>query len=83
MNNVIEEIEKMSDKEAFLSFVQKLIDDYKANPQEWENKTVDEYLDSMMSWVEDYSKSEFNDIDWNKTDYSVMAKILYMGKIYE
>ena len=83
MENIIELIEKISDKKSFLLFLEKLITDYKENNSEWENQSVDEYLDAMMSWIEDYSTSEFNDIDWESIDYSTMAKILYMGKIYE
>ncbi|WP_458693062.1 DUF7660 family protein [Bacteroides caecimuris] len=53
------------------------------NSEEWENRTIDEFLNAMQSWIEDYSSSEFNDIDWGKVDYSLLARILYMGKIYE
>ena len=83
MENIIEQIEKISDKKSFLLFLEKLITDYRENNSEWENQSVDEYLDAMVSWIDDYSTSEFNDIDWESIDYSTMAKILYMGKIYE
>ncbi|WP_294618601.1 hypothetical protein [uncultured Bacteroides sp.] len=53
------------------------------NSEEWENRTIGEFLNAMQSWIEDYSSSEFNDIDWGQVDYSLLAKILYMGKIYE
>lgn len=79
----IEEIEEISSKETFLTFLDKLISDFHKNLSEWENRSVDLYLEAMKSWIEDFSSSEFNDIDWNHIDYSTMAKILYMGKIYE
>ena len=60
-----------------------LINDYRENSQEWERDSIDEYLDAMIAWVNDFSKCQYNDIDWNKIDYSVIARILYMGKIYE
>ena len=60
-----------------------LINDYRKNPQEWEHDSIDEYLDAMMAWVNDFSKCKYNDIDWNNIDYSVIARILYSGKIYE
>ncbi|MBQ9779532.1 MAG: hypothetical protein IJW00_01170 [Clostridia bacterium] len=75
--------DRVTDKEAFLRFIQLLIDDYRKNPQDWEYNSIDGYLDGMMAWIDDFSKCPSNDIDWNKIDYSIIAKILYMGKIYE
>lgn len=83
MKDIIEQIEGLSNKEEFLKFIQILIIDYKENIQEWENKTVNEYLEAMKSWIEDYSSCKMNDVDWDKIDYKTFAKILYMGKIYE
>ncbi|MBQ8747470.1 MAG: hypothetical protein IJZ08_06355 [Clostridia bacterium] len=83
MDDMVKHIEGVTDKDAFLHFIQKLIDDYRGNLQEWENKSIDEYLGAIRSWIEDFSVSEFNNIDWNKIEYSTIAKILYMGKIYE
>lgn len=83
MHDIISQIEQISDKEEFLSFLEKLILDYRENSQEWENTTIDLYLEAMQMWIEDYSAAETNDIDWNNINYSTMAKILYMGKIYE
>jgi hypothetical protein len=60
-----------------------LVDDYRVNSQEWEHDSIDEYLDAMAAWTNDFSNCKYNDIDWDKIDYSIIAKILYMGKIYE
>lgn len=83
MQDIIAQIEQISGKEDFLSFLDQLIFDYRNNTQEWENTKIDLYLEAMQTWIEDYSSSEFNDIDWDKISYSTIAKILYMGKIYE
>lgn len=83
MDDITKIIERISGKEDFLSFIQRLVVDYRENPQKWENKSVDEYLQAMVSWIEDFSSSEFNNIDWNKIDYTTLAKLLYIGKIYE
>ena len=76
-------IEGISGKESFLFFLRKLAEDYRENPTKWENKSVDEYLESIVSWVEDYSVCRLNDVNWHNIDYVTIAKILYMGKIYE
>lgn len=44
MNDIINQIEEISDKEAFLSFLEALIFDYRKHPKEWENTTIDVYL---------------------------------------
>lgn len=83
MDCISKRIEEISDKKAFLAFLDELNSSFLTNSEEWENRTIDEFLNAMQSWIEDYSSSEFNDIDWGKVDYSLLARILYMGKIYE
>ena len=83
MDDIAAKIEEISCKEDFLSFLAQLAADFRASPQEWENRTVDQYLEAMRSWVEDFSTSEYNDVDWSRVEYSIMARILYMGKLYE
>ena len=83
MDCISKRIEKIADKKAFLAFLDELNSSFLTNSEEWENRTIGEFLNAMQSWIEDYSSSEFNDIDWGKVDYSLLARILYMGKIYE
>ncbi len=83
MDDIAAKIEEIFCKEDFLSFLAQLAADFRASPQEWENRTVDQYLEAVQSWVEDFSTSEYNDIDWSRVEYSIMARILYMGKLYE
>lgn len=83
MDDIAAKIEEISCKEDFLSFLAQLAADFRASPQEWEDRTVDQYLEAVQSWVEDFSTSEYNDIDWSRVEYSIMARILYMGKLYE
>lgn len=82
MKKPIEQIENINDLDDFLSFLVKLAMNAKERPDEWENKTITDYLGQMASWMDDASIS--NDIiDWDNVDYKTLAKILYMGKIYE
>lgn len=74
---------KIDQKEAFLAFLDAMKEDYLANPTDWDNTTIAEYMDAMKSWIENFSACEWNDIDWDKLDYAAMARILYMGRIYE
>lgn len=55
---------------------------YEENPSEWANKTITDFLGQIASWVDDYSMFD-EETDWEKVDYKTIAKLLYMGKIYE
>ena len=82
MKKPIEQIENINNLDDFLNFLVKLAMNAKEKPNEWENKTITDYLGQMASWIDDASIS--NDIiDWDNVDYKTLAKILYMGKIYE
>ena len=83
MDNIYNYLNKVTDKESFLKFMKALINDYRNNPDEWENDTIDYYLDAIMAWIVDFSSCERNDIDWDKIDYSVIAELFLAGKIYE
>lgn len=72
-------------KEEFIEFVNVLLKDIKENRQDWEEKQVFSYLESIQSWVEDMegyytnTKQEIpQNINWN-----FIATLLYVGKIYE
>lgn len=70
-------------KEDLIRFLRLLAQDCAENPQEWQNLTVQEYLEAAASWTEDFSVCPRNDIDWDTPDYQTIAKIFYMGKLYE
>ena len=76
-------INNISCKEDFIEYIKYLASDYKNNNSEWENKTISDYLEQMAGWIEDYSESPANDIVWEKVDFQILARMLYMGKIYE
>jgi len=80
---VFAKMETVTDKNSFIEFLNLLEKDNAVNSPEWENKTIREFLQAMSSWIEDFSESDYNDIDWETPDYKTMAKILYMGKLYE
>ncbi|AEY67516.1 MULTISPECIES: hypothetical protein [Eubacteriales] len=83
--SVHEEIKTVKTKEDFINFLGKLATDKKNNPVEWENKAIENYLESIQSWIEDMEGYYVNNnievpknIDWN-----FFATVFYVGKIYE
>ena len=76
--SAFEALEQVKDKESFLVFLRSLAWDSETNPDEWENGTIAEYMESIEAWVEDYDKE-----DAFHSDYKEAAKLFYVGKIYE
>ena len=72
---LVEILQRVNDRQTFFEFVTALIEDKKKIGESWENSTIEEYLDSAKSWLED---SQRDDISWR-----LMAEFLYCGKIYE
>ena len=80
-----ESINAIQTKDEFIEFLNLMIKDKEINSEEWENKSITEYLEGMASWVEDmdgyYNNMNLQmprDIDWK-----FIATLLYVGKIYE
>ncbi|MEQ6358029.1 hypothetical protein ABNX05_25880 [Lysinibacillus sp. M3] len=78
-------IENVSNKQQFLDFVNLLSADFKKNRDEWENKSIDEFLQGIEGWVDSMEGFFENsgletpqNINWN-----FLSIMLYVGKIYE
>ena len=82
---VYEVLNEVQNRETFLNFLGMLAKDFDTNTQNWERSTIDSYLESIKSWVEDMDGYYMNteqevpkDINWN-----FIATLFYVGKIYE
>jgi len=79
------EIKKVSDKDQFTEFIGLLVKDFISNPDDWENRDIESFLEGIKSWVEDmegyYENNNLpipQNIDWN-----FLANLFYVGKLYE
>ncbi|MCQ4086384.1 hypothetical protein [Saccharibacillus sp. JS10] len=54
--NIHEELAKVTGREEFVAFVHRLTEDLQKNPDKWANITLEDYLLSIASWVEDGSQ---------------------------
>ena len=88
---LIDLVEAVDSRDSFLKFLRALIDDkedednkeiinpsspYSSGMNGWENQSISDYLESIYGWVEDSETKE-------KPSWKLIAKGLYMGKIYE
>ncbi|WP_227938176.1 DUF7660 family protein [Alkalihalobacillus deserti] len=69
------EIESIRSKEELISFIDKLKNDLVTNNTEWENLSLEDYLEAIKGWIEDTLPSNPN--------WSTIAEILIAGKYYE
>ena len=70
---MIELITKIESKDDFIYFLKLLSKDFEKNLNEWTNKTIPEFLEQMVCWVEDYSISPINDIKWDTIQFQALA----------
>ena len=86
MNEIlIKKIENLNTKEEFVSFLESLFQDLKDNPSEWENRSLESYLEAAANWVEDmewYYKNN-NLPQPQNINWKVFADILIAAKMYE
>ncbi|MBR6255976.1 MAG: hypothetical protein IKR23_01245 [Lachnospiraceae bacterium] len=79
---VFDQIECVTDLDSFAKFLNALARDYEDNPDEWENLSIGDYLESIAAWIKDWTDLHGND-EFEQLDLKELAKIFYAGKIYE
>ncbi len=82
---ITELLDKVNTREDLIEFLHQLENDNRNNEEQWENVTIQDYLESISGWIEDMDGAYFNmnldvphNINWN-----FIALLFYMGKIYE
>ena len=60
-----------------MSFLTCLAEEFDVNHDEWENRTISAYLESISAWMYD------SDEEPEHLDFRELAKLFYVGKIYE
>jgi len=81
--HISEQADSVHDMKSLVQFMNALRRDFTSNKDEWENRSIDAYLESIAAWIEDYSKVDNPDVDLKNPDWRSIAAIFYMGKIYE
>ncbi|MGK5511735.1 DUF7660 family protein [Brevibacillus formosus] len=51
--DLFEKCNKVDSKDELIQFIKALRHDLKDNPDEWENLSLDAFLEAMESWIED------------------------------
>lgn len=80
-----EKVTGIKSKADLVAFVQALCADLQANPEAWENVTLDRYLQALASWIEDsdgYYNNQGRPIPTTPS-WRDVADMLMAAKIYE
>lgn len=75
----------VADRESFVRFVELMAADLKKNPNEWENRDLESFLQAMASWIEDmdgYYQNQQIEMPKN-INWHFMSSVLMAAKIYE
>jgi DNA modification methylase len=87
MDNLETQIDKIKTKGDFLAFMATLIRDYEINSQQWENRSLQDYLDAIERWVENieayYKNNGIEHVNLELMNWRVVADILLAAKYYE
>ena len=80
-----EKLSALNSREDFVDFIQSLRQDYEQAPEEWENRSLPDYLEALAAWT----GSMYNYYKNNKLpnppeeNWRVFAEILLAAKYYE
>lgn len=80
-----EKVDTIRTKDEFIGFIKQLKKDRNDKPEEWENADIQSYLAGISSWIDDmegYYKNIGKNVP-NNIDWSFIATLFYVGKIYE
>ena len=82
LNNAVQSIKNKND---LAKFIKLLLEDMKNNDNDWENNTLERYLESMSAWLVDCDGLSLNlDKEIPKQpDWNTIGEILLAAKYYE
>lgn len=77
---------KVTDRRSFADFIKLLRADFLNNPDRWENRTIDDFLEAFARYTEDvqgYYDNTNQNVKADIPDWQVFADIFLGASIYE
>ena len=77
---------KVTNRESFIKFLDLLFQDFKENPECWENKNLGDFLEAMSSYsadIQGYYDNTNQKVDANEASWQLFADILKGATMYE
>jgi len=85
MNDTVNDV-KVVDRQSFVEFLELLRKDLLDHPENWENKTLPDFLEALSRYAEDIQGYYDNiklDVNADKPDWSTFADIFKGARVYE
>lgn len=80
-----EQLKHIETRDDFVVFMQNLLRDWRQHPEQWENVTLEAYLEAIAAWVQDMDGYYCNrgeplpkHLTWRN-----VGEILLAGRVYE
>lgn len=85
MNDLLKKSKAVNSRNELNEFLSLLIADLKANPQDWENSNLNDFLIALNSWIEDMDGFLKNKgIEKSETpSWQMVADMFMAARIYE
>lgn len=84
------ETSSIKSKDDLVLFLEKLSEEYRANGNTWENRTLQDFLEALVSWGEDmdgyYKNMDLSsrvDLNQSAVSWRVFADMLMAARVYE
>lgn len=77
---------KITDRQSFAVFIKLLRQHYIEHPNEWENKTIDTFLEAMSDYVEgiqQYYDNTKQNVNADIASWKIFSDIFQGARIYE
>ncbi len=77
---------KVTDRQTFIKFIDLLRQDLLDNPETWENKKLDDFLEALSSYAEDiqgYYDNTKQNVNADQANWQTFADIFKGASIYE
>ena len=83
-----EQVSQVESQEHLVAFIEALREDLVQNADQWENPSLERFLDAMAAWIgekdfENFYSGNFGEDFVKLSKWRVFADILYASKIYE
>jgi hypothetical protein len=78
--------EKISSREDFAGFVDRLRNDLSATPGEWQNRNLENYLEALSAYARDvpgFIRNVGSAVDSEQASWQLFALLLLGARVYE
>ena len=77
---------KVTDRQSFIEFIELLHQDFRKNPESWQNRNLNDFLEAISRYANDiqgYYDNTNKDVNADQPTWQVFADIFKGSKIYE